>query len=176
MRFQHPGLGDPIDIQPLANLSETEMAVQLPSVADDPELGSKWPAGFYRLSLLIQHPDLPEWTSNQLPLPLSPHIESINPTTAPAGNVVLTIECLPQINEEQRVALLFGDQTIAPDGDIILPADPTARTTLTFTVENAVARATPYVLRLRVDGVDSLPIDFSGDTPQFADNQMVTIT
>jgi hypothetical protein len=32
------------------------------------------------------------------------------------------------------------------------------------------------VLRLRVDGVDSIPVDFSGDTPQFAADQKVAIT
>ena len=108
-------------------------------------------------------------------MPLSPNMESINPTTAPAGDVVLTIECLPQIKEEQRVALLFSDRIITPDS-IVTPADPTARTTLTFTIENAEARADPYVLRLRVDGADSIPVDFSGTTPQFDANQQVTIT
>jgi hypothetical protein len=175
VRFQHPRLEDPIDIQPEANQSETEVEVKLPALADDAELGSKWTAGFYTLLLVNQRPDTPAWTSNSVSMPLSPKIESINPATAPAGNVVLTIECLPQIAEDQRVALLFSDRTITPDS-IVTPADPTARTTLTFTVENAVARDTPYVLRLRVDGVDSIPVDFSGDTPQFSDDQKVTVT
>ncbi len=108
-------------------------------------------------------------------MPLSPKIESIDPTSAPAGNVVLTLECIPQIKDGQRVVLLFSDRTITPDS-ITTPADPAARTTLVFTVENALARTEPYVLRLRVDGVDSIPVDYSGDTPQFADNQKVTIT
>ena len=82
---------------------------------------------------------------------------------------------MPQIIEDQRVALLFNDQIISPDV-IGTPVDTTAPTELVFTVENAVARVAPYVLRLRVDGVDSIPVDFSGDTPQFADNQKVTIT
>lgn len=175
VRFQHPRLDDPIDIQPETNQSETEREVQFPALVDDAELGSKWPAGFYTLSLLIQRPDTPTWTSNSVSMPLSPKIESINPTTATAGNVVLTIECIPQIVEGQRVTLLFSDRTITPDF-ITTPADPTARTTLTVTVENTVARDAPYVLRLRVDGVDSIPVDFSGDTPEFADNQKVTIT
>ena len=59
---------------------------------------------------------------------------------------------------------------------IVTPANPSALTTLTFTVDNAVAKPTPYVVRLRVDGSDSIPVDFSGDTPQFADNQKVAIT
>ena len=175
VRFQHPRLNDPIDIQPEASQNENEMTVKLPALVDDAELGSKWPSGFYTLTLLMQLPDTPSWTSNSVSMSLSPKIESINPTSAPAGNVVLTIECIPQIKEEQRVVLLFSDQSIRPDA-IVTPADPTARTTLTFTVENALTRTEPYVLRLRVDGADSIPVDFSGDTPQFADNQKVTIT
>jgi hypothetical protein len=182
VRFQHPLLNDPIDIQPQPTQTESEMAVQLPSVADDSALGSKWPAGFFTLNLVIQRPDTPTWKSNLVSMPLSPKIESINPTTAPAGDVVLTIECRPQILEDQRVTLLFSDRIITPDligsppDSFASPPDPTAPTTLTFTVENTVARDAPYVLRLRVDGVDSIPVDFSGDTPQFADNQKVTIT
>ena len=175
VRFQHPDLDAPIDIQPEPTQIETEMAVQLPAVADDLELGSKWPAGFYTLSLLIHHPDTPKWTSNSLSLPLSPTIESIDPATASAGNIVLTLECMPQIAADQRVALLFSDRIIVPDA-IVTPVDPTARTTLSFSVENVPARELPYVLRIRVDGVDSIPVDFSGDTPQFADSQKVTIS
>jgi len=29
---------------------------------------------------------------------------------------------------------------------------------------------------LRIEGADSIPVDFTGDTPQFANNQKVTIT
>ena len=175
VRLQHPLLADPIDLQPQASPSATEMAVQLTALADDAELGFNWPAGFYTLSLLKQLPDTPTMVSNLLSMPLSPQIETITPTTAPAGDVALSIECLPQIKTDQRVALLFSDQIITPD-TIVTPADPTATTTLMFTVRNALARATPYVVRLRVDGVDSIPVDFSAATPQFAANQQVTIT
>ncbi|MGZ8158730.1 MAG: DUF4255 domain-containing protein [Methylobacter sp.] len=183
IRFQHPLLVDPvdpsiprpIDLLPEPGRTDTEIAVRLPAQADDVAVGSKWPAGFYKVSLVIQRPDLPVWTSNVLAMPLSPSIESIYPITAAAGNVVLDIECLPKILPEQRVFLLFGDRTITVDA-IVTPVNPSALTTLTFTVDNAAARVTPYVLRLRVDGADSIPVDFSGDTPQFADNQKVTIT
>jgi len=175
VRVQHPQLSSPIDIQPNISSSRTELAVQLPNYADDPDLGSKWPAGFYTLALVTQRPDTPPWTSNSVSLPLSPHIESISPSSAPAGDVVLTIECLPQIREQQNVALLFNNQIISPDS-VATPASPTATTTLIFTLEDTVSRATPYVLRLRVDGVDSIPVDFSGTSPAFASDQMVTIS
>ena len=175
IRFQHPLLDDPIDVLPEPDRTETEIIVKLPTQTDDAAIGSKWPAGFYTLSLVIQRPDIPAWTSNALAMPLSPNIASLDPTTAPAGSVVLTIECLPQIRSEQRILLLFGDRTVKAD-TIVTPADSSALTTVTFTVDSAVAKPAPYVVRLRIDGVDSIPVDFSGDTPTFADNQKVTIT
>ena len=175
VRLQHPKLNDPIDIQPESSLGGNEMPFKIPSFTDDAGLGSKWPAGFYTLSLVTQIPDVPTLVSNSISMPLSPSIESIDPVNAPAGSIVFTIECLPQIRGGQKVRLLFSDRIISPNL-VTTPADPTARTTLTFTVDNALSKATPYVLRLRVDGADSIPIDFSGDTPEFDDNQKVTVT
>lgn len=189
IRFQHPLLVEPkdptdpksplvpkpIDLIPEPGQTDTEITFKLPDQADDATIGSKWPAGFYSVSLVIQRPNLPAWTSNAISMPLSPRIISLNPTSAPAGDVVLTVECLQQILPDQRVLLLFGDRTIKPDS-VSTPANPAAVGTLTFTVENALARNIPYVVRLRIDGVDSIPVDFSGDTPQFAANQEVTIT
>lgn len=175
LRFQHPMLEQPIEIQPEVNKITSEMEVQLPGPVDDLELGSKWPAGFYVLSLLTERPGSKSWSSNSVAMPLSPNIESISPTTAPAGDVVLTIKCLPQIFDGQSVVLLFSEQTITADS-IATPADPKDPTTLVFTIENAQAKATPYIVRLRVDGVDSIPVDFSGTRAQFDTSQQVTIT
>jgi len=183
IRFQHPLLVDPLDssilrpieLLPNAIRTDTELSVKLPAQTDDVDVGSKWPTGFYMVSLVIKRPDIPVWTSNALAMPLSPRITSVSPTSAPAGNVTLNIECLPQVRPDQRVLLLFGDRTIKPDS-IVTPADKSAPTTLTFTIDNAAKRATPYILRLRIEGADSIPVDFTGDTPQFANNQKVTIT
>lgn len=187
VRLQHPRLKDPINIQPQPSLNEGEMAVQLPALSEDPDLSVNWPAGFYKLFLLTEHPEeelplLPQhskrsWKSNSLSMPLSPRIETIDPQNALAGDVVLTVTCRPQIREGQQVLLLFGDRIITFDDEsLVTPDDPVSPTTLIFNVEKAAAREIPYVLRLRVDGVDSIPVDFSKDTPQFADNQKVTIT
>jgi hypothetical protein len=174
IRFQHPLLENPIDVLPEPDRSETEIAVKIPAQIDDADIGSKWPAGFYSVSILVKRPDMPAWTSNTIAMALSPKIESVDPTTAQAGSFALTIKCLPQIQPDQRVLLFFGDRPIKPDA-IVTPADSTASSTLTFTVENAAAKETPYTVRLRVEGVDSIPIDFSGDTPEFAKNQKVTV-
>ena len=174
-RFHHPLLDDPIDLTPLAERKADEIQLMLPDQVADPAVGSKWPAGFYTLSLVVQRPDLPEWHTNALAMPLAPRITHIDPTTAPAGNLTLTLQVVPQVRPSQRVALLFGSRAVPPE-PFTLPADPNDPGELSFQVSNAQARTEPYVLRLRVDGVDSIPVDFSGATPQFADDQKVTIT
>ena len=175
LRFRHPLLEDPLDLVPEAQGHADQIHVTLPDQVSDPAVGSRWPAGFYTLNLVVQRPDLPQWHTNALAMPLAPRITDINPTTAPAGSVTLTIQCIPQVRPGQRVRLVFGSHTAVPQ-PFTLPADPNAPSELSFQIHNAQARAEPYVLRLRVDGVDSIPVDFSGDTPRFADDQKVTIT
>jgi len=61
VRFEHPLLVDPtdsskklpIDVVPASDGTETELPVALPSQTGDTDVGSKWPAGFYRVSLVI---------------------------------------------------------------------------------------------------------------------------
>lgn len=175
VRFEHPLLADPIPRPPLAGGTATEMQVKLPDTGDDPETPSKWPTGFYRLSLVVQHPDLPPWTTNELPFALAPQVTSVDPVSAAQGDlpVTLTLTCTPQVRAGQRVALLFGHREI-PAQTVTTPADPTAPTTLTFLVQEADPGE--YVLRARIDGTDSIPVDFSSTPPQFAADQKVTIT
>lgn len=174
-RFLHPLLEDSVDLTPVAERKPDEIKVTLPDQGTDPAVGSKWPAGFYTLSLVVQRADLPEWHTNALAMPLAVRITHIDPTSAPAGNLTLTIQCVPQVRPGQRVQLIFGSRAVAPE-PFTLPADPNDLSELTFQISNAQARTEPYVLRLRVDGVDSIPVDFSGATPRFADDQKVTIT
>jgi len=184
IRLQHPLLvesADPsaarsIDLHPEASGTDSELTFKIPSSADDAAIGSKWPAGFYTVSLVMQHPDMPNLTSNALSMPLSPIIKKISPRKAPAGDIELTVECLPQVLPNQRVALLFGDQVVPLNKPMIAPPNPSAPSTLAFTVKQAKARNTPYVVRLRIDGIDSIPVDFSKDTLQFAADQMVSVT
>jgi hypothetical protein len=176
VRFSHPLLAVPLERAPLPGGTAMEMQVKLPDAGDDPETPSKWPAGFYTLSLVVQHPGLPAWTTNGLPFALSPQVANVNPATAAQGDLplTLTMTCTPQIRSEQRAVLLFGRREI-PAQTVTTPSDPTAPTTLTFSVDEA--EPGEYVLRLRVDGVDSIPVVFAPPAPpEFAADQKVTIT
>ena len=175
VRFVHPLLTRPIERSPMPGGTANEMLVKVPDTGDDAETPSKWPPGFYTLSLVVQHPHLPPWTTNALPFALSPLVSGIIPATATQGDLplTLTLTCLPQVRPEQRVVLLFGNREI-PSQTIVTPADNTAPSTLTFVIEEA--DPDEYTLRVRVDGVDSIPVDFTTVPPQFASSQKVTIT
>jgi hypothetical protein len=78
------------------------------------------------------------------------------------------------LRDGQIVLLLFGAQQVAPV-TITTPADPTKPSVIDFAVDG-VAAAT-YVVRLRVDGVDSIPI-VQGKPPStgFDSTQKVVVT
>jgi hypothetical protein len=175
LRMRHALLDNPIDLAPLPGATYGTMQVKLPGTGDDPQAPSKWPAGVYTLAIQVQRPGLPAWTSIAVPFALAPQITITAPpgNTAAAGNVTVGLDCIPQVRPEQRVALLFGEREIQLTS-LTTPGDPTAPSSLTFLVENAVSGV--YVIRLRVDGVDSIPVDFSVTPPAFADGQKVTIT
>lgn len=126
----------------------------------------------YTLALQVQSPGLPTVLSNALPLALAPVI-TLLPLTAAAGNLTLNVTCTPRIREGQRVFLLFGDRLVTLQS-MSNPADLHQPTALVFQVPSVTAGT--YTVRLRVDGADSIPVDFSGATPAFASNQQVVVT
>ncbi|MGI8587622.1 MAG: DUF4255 domain-containing protein [Chloroflexia bacterium] len=165
VRFTSTRLPAPIDLPPDAGSTAETINVTLPN---DP---ANWVAGFYTVSGVISRKDRPDWTTNELPLPLSALITGTKPKTPKrdaAGNVTLTVTCSPEVRPEQRVMLLLGDRAIPAD------AHPTQTASPTFTVKGAEAGT--FVARLRVDGVDSLPFDPAATPRKFDDKQTVTIT
>lgn len=173
-RFRHTRLDAPID-RPLGpERSDDVVAVPLPDPTE-PGVPGGWPAGFYTVELEIQRPTPPRWTTNRLSFGLAPRLTGIAPISQSAGAQPfdLTLTCTPQVRADQRATLLLGDREIAPSS-VATPADPNAETTLVFPVTGLPDG--PYVVRLRVDGVDSIPIDFSGGVPAFDPAQTLTIT
>ena len=73
--------------------------------------------------------------------------------------------CTPRLRPEQeaQTSLIFGMQQITPQS-ITTPADKTKPTTLSFTVPAVIKGE--YLVRLRVEGIDSLPITLTGSPPK----------
>lgn len=169
-----PGTAETIVLTPLPGATAEALRVQLPAAAEAGAIAA-WAPGFYTLSLVVALPNLPSWTTNEVPLALAPAI-TLAPLTAAVGDSV-TVTCAPRLRAGQRVSVLFGDAQIAiADAAISIPADATKPATLQFTVPKVSPAA--YAVRLRVDGVDSLPILAAGTPPllQFDPQQRVTVT
>jgi hypothetical protein len=165
VRLRHPRLDQPIDLAPGAERSATELPLQLPAPSGN--VIANWRAGMHSLSLVTQRPDLPAWTTNEVPFALSPSVTVQRddaddaPLSAAPGDTI-TLKVAPQIVDGQRWDVLFGMGS-APDATLTNPADPAEldrRSTITFTVPNMPPKDPPidYVVRVRVDGVDSLAV------------------
>jgi hypothetical protein len=147
-------------ITPALPLSPGALKVHVPAIADDANAMNQWAVGMYAITLRIAQPDMPAWSTNSVPIALAPLIK-VSPLSAAAGDIELTITCTPRLlpQQEAQARLIFGARLIAPKL-ITTPGDATKPTTLTFAL-SAVA-AGEYLVRLRVDGIDSLPVVLTG--------------
>ena len=170
-RFSSPRLEAPIDIAPLAGEAGS-LRVHLADSGEDTTAVARWAPGIYTVALRVQPPGLPPLLSNELPLVLAPVI-TLGSLAAAAGDFALNLTCTPRIRDRQRVFLLFGDRLLTP-ASLGNPADTQQPTALAFQL-TAVAAGT-YTVRLRVDGADSIPVDFSGSVPVFAASQQVVVS
>jgi len=189
-RFAHPRLPAPAEITvPPADRSATEIKVRIPN---DAAAETEWAAGLFGVSLVTRNSET-ERSTNAFPLSFAPRISSITPNPAARdadGNVTLTVTFAPQalveqdgagkVRLDQRVALFLagGEYPATPPAPAIPPL--TATGTLDFEIKKAPV-VSGEMVRLRVDGVDSLPFKREGVPPQparlvFDDQQKVTIT
>lgn len=166
--FSNPANG-PITLAPAPGSKAGELSVTLPN---DAAAMSAWTPGLYTVSLSIQMPNLPPWTTNELPLSLAPRITRSPGHLAVPGTLTLT--SAPRLGAKQRVFLILGSRQI-PAGTITNPADTTQPTSVDFALP-AMDNGS-YLVRLRVDGVDSIPVIQTGlpPKPAFDPNQIVGI-
>jgi hypothetical protein len=147
-------------------------------IPDSAAAAAAWPPGLYTASLVVKPKEnLPGWMTNEVPFSLATRI-TVQPTTATQGDV-LTVTPTPHLRDSQRehALLLLDDHQIPvrPADAAAPPPQPTPPD-----LQFVVPRLTPgtYVVRLRVDGVDSVPFAELGDPPKldFDPAQKVTIT
>jgi hypothetical protein len=156
------------ELEPLANGTATSLQVQLPA-ENDAAAAPKWPPGLYSLALQVDQGGRTR-LSNGLPLLLAPVISAPQDLVRRDGtSTFVTIDCAPQIWPQQRVSLLIGDR------EVVANARENKLSSIEFEVKDLAAGS--YVVRLRVDGVDSMPFVEAGDPPRlaFANNQRVVI-
>lgn len=129
---------------------------------------SAWPAGIYTAQVIVSQVDEPDRPSSELPFALAPSITAVSPLAAVGPDVTVNVACAPDVRPDQRVSLFLGDR------EVPAPAHPAQTATLPFAVTGL--KAGSYLVRLRVDGVDSIPIDLTAAKPQFAADQTLVIS
>ena len=158
----------------LVKITDAEIIAKLPAPGDitDPNsAAAKWPVGQYELAVVVSSIGGKERLSEIISFSLAPSI-TVAPNAAAAGDIDVTVTCAQNILPDQDVSLLFGSREIKVPSS----AHTAATNTLIVEVTDAQAADDPYVVRLRVDGVDSIPVEPGVKPPQFAANQKVKVT
>jgi len=141
-----------IQFGPIIPTSVTNTSLQfvlpnVPQVLHSPP-PTPLPAGVYMLSVQVKPPGIStSVNSNSLPLAIAPQITSALPASVTGASFTLNPTCSPVLLPRQRVSLVLGSQEI-----LAVPFQTTTNTP-TFNFAN-VAPGT-YLVRLRVDGIDS---------------------
>jgi hypothetical protein len=173
-RFYAPFLQVPIDVIPQPGDRPGELTMTIPPV----DAQHPWRAGLYTLALVAESSikdaggsNRVLQVSNESALGLAP-VATRSPKSGPAGTVI-EVKCQPQISFGQRVTLIFGVQQLA-----LVSAIPAGGTdSVSFKVPDG-SPAGDYVLRLSIDGVESIPVVRTGDPalPSFDPEQTFTVT
>jgi hypothetical protein len=160
------------------------MRVHLPAPDEDAGAMAEWTPGFLTAEAVTETASVPgrALASNQVAWALAPRI-TVTPRQTQPGDVDLTVTCAPRIRQ-QHVVLLVNRRSQEGDPEerqiepasITNPGDVTQPTSLQFSLPNLGVGT--YQIRLRVDGVDSIPVVWDADTqrPAFDVAQTVEVT
>jgi hypothetical protein len=135
-----------------------------------PDLPADLGVGTFSLRALVQRPgETDRRESNQLSLTVVPDITTPFPIAVvrdPQGTATVNVACSPEVRPHQRVSLVVGAREVL--------AEPHPASTANLTFEILEAPVGSHLLRLRVDGIESLLIDRSVSPPVFF-NRRITI-
>lgn len=148
---------------PASNVADTGVTVTIPST------GTLLPAGTVLLTPIATGIEAP---GNTVALGLAPTLVIKKPPLKAKltnGAATVTVGCNPQVLPGQPIALIVGDRIVAGT------TPTTATSTLSFQLSGFSAGTDPYLLRLRVDYQDSIPIDVN-DPLTFDQNQKLVLT
>ncbi|WP_394840109.1 DUF4255 domain-containing protein [Pendulispora rubella] len=164
VRFTHGRFGE----RPTLKVGADATATTLPVTLD--ETPGPWWTGIYSVSVRYPPPienDIAR-TTNEVALVVIPTVTNIAKVTGPNGPA-LRVECSPPIAPNQRAIVLLDDHEF--------PATGSNSVQNRVQIDLGELAAGTYVVRLRVDGVDSSPVDIDAVTglPEFSPKQTVTL-
>jgi hypothetical protein len=171
-RVRHPLMTAAVDL-PVTNVDAGRMTFTLPEALGGSGVAAAWPAGIYTVALSGTLPNNVAWATNSVSFPLAPSI-TVSPTqvVAPGGDFEVTIEAIPQIREDQQIVVIYGSAPKAVKTPIAVPATDDDPTVVKFDAPDVVGL---HRVRLRVDGVDSIPIVKVADKLEFDPDQSVEV-
>jgi len=169
LRFTSTRLAAPLELPPLAGGAPDEVAFELPAAADP--AAADWVPGWYSLAAVVGAAGGPKLVSNEVAFALAPTISiatviGVNADDPALRDVAIAVTGAPRCIAGQRVTLAFGDR----QADAVSPPVPPPWPALpppfdpTFDLKK-VAPGQTYLVRLRVDGVDSIPVIVTGAPP-----------
>lgn len=159
--FNHSQLSQPNIIDIAAN-QRTSTEIKLTLSTSTP---NQWPAGFYTVTVVVNKTGEPTHSSNSLALPIAPVVTTIAFSSRDIDhNVIVQVTCTPPILAGQKVALILSTQAIAlaavSDRELLPLVYTAPTTTLEFVLNNIPVETYQIRPRLRVDGVDSLIVNY----------------
>ena len=163
VRVTSPLMPAPVLLTPEPGGSDTDFRVVLPG----PD--SQWHAGTLTLAAVLEPAGRPRHVTAGLPFLLVPRLLTVHhePPETPRDTGRIRVTCTPPVWPEQRATLLLGEEE--------LPADPHPALAGTLTFPLPSPRSGTFPVRLRVDGVDSLLVDYTASPPAFDSSQRVTL-
>ena len=151
LRLTHLRLGTSMTVAP-GSVSDEEIRFHLPG---EP---TNLPAGLSSVSG-VRLVDGDQRFTNEAPLQVASTIVLATPLRDAQGVLTITIECSPRVFPGQVAQLLLGEHQ--------LPLGPIAAATSQLVFTTSSIAAGDYLLRLRVDGVDSIFVDRTTTPPTF---------
>ena len=157
---------------PVTAVNARQLRVRIPAANSATGIAATWPAGIYSLSLEITRPGQPRWTTNDVAFILAPSIGVLpNALQPPAASFEVAITAMPQVHPSQTVVVLFDDVQVPPK-PLAAPADADAPSIVKADVPGSVVGF--HRVRLRVDGIDSIPVK-PGGAVEFDADQSVEV-
>jgi Pvc16 N-terminal domain len=136
-----------------------------------PNVPADLPAGTYSLRARVQRPgEAAPRESNQLSLTIVPDITTALPLAVARdaqGTATVNLACRPEVRPHQRASLVVGAR------EVLAEAHAAATANLVFQITDAPVGT--HLVRLRVDGIESLLVDRTATPPVFL-NRRITIT
>lgn len=164
--LNHPRFAQPAQVPPLAGATATKLEFQFPN---DPV---NFPAGVYALSNGFINGGKLARTTNQVGVALAPSAPTIagapNIPRDAQGNVTLQLTCAPQVWQGQTATLILGTFQASAEP---FPGSKTDKLVFKF----FKMEVGDYFVRLRVDGVESILINYAVKPLQFDSSQKITL-